>query len=109
MAINQTNDQVELERVSRESLVAKYEALELLLDENTPAGKAFKTLVTDGYLKEKAVEFTSLLSTEYVRKGGFRGTIMEELVAISAFEQYLLDVQRLGAPVDEYEDEEDGE
>ena len=101
MAINQTNDQVELERVSRESLVAKYEALELLLDENTPAGKAFKTLITEGYLNEKAVEYTSLLSTEYVRAKGLRGSIMEELVANSALEQYLLDVQTLGAPVEE--------
>jgi hypothetical protein len=99
------NVETEFELAARESLVAKYEALEVLKDDTTPAGKAFKTLVLDGYLKEKAIEYTSLLATEYVKKSGIRGHIMEELVAISAFEQYLLDVEALGAPV--FEDDTD--
>lgn len=98
--------ETDLELAERGAFIKKYEALELLMDENTPGGKAFKVLVTEGYLKEKAVEYTSMLATEHVRQAGVRGAIMEELVAISAFEQYLLDVQALGAPIneDDFED-----
>lgn len=104
---NQTNDNVELEQTEATVSREMYKALELLEDKNTEAGKAFELLITDGYLKKKAIEYTSLLATEYIRGIGRRGVIMEELVAISAFEQYLLDVKTLGAPP--VEDDEDFE
>ena len=98
-------DQVELEYAEHTVSRELYKALELLEDTNTDAGKAFATLITEGYLKKKAIEYTSLLATEYIRSTGKRGVVMEELVAISAFEQYLADVKALGAPVVE-EDED---
>lgn len=96
--INQT-----LETADRTAAVEKYEALQVLLNENTEAGKAFKTLVTDGYLREKAIETTSLLATNYAKQPGIRSSIFEELVAISAFEGYLSMVENLGAPVEDDE------
>ena len=100
--INQTTDEANLELADRSSIVAKYEALELLKDANTPAGKAFKTLILDGYMKDKAVEFTSLLAAPGMQ--GQRSIIFEALAGISHFENYLHMVENLGAPLDD-EDE----
>lgn len=100
MAINQNpTDTVELETVSRGKLVEKYEALQRLKE-----NKDFQVVVLDGYLKEKAIDQVSLLGTDYVRKNNLRGILMEELVAISVFEEYLHMIEGLGAPVDD-EDE----
>lgn len=98
--INQTpTENVDLEYADRSALVQKYEDLKSLMED-----ERFKRLILDGYLKEKAIEFTSLLATDYVRQSGTRGAIMEELVAISAFEGYLLAIERLGAPVEDDEE-----
>ena len=104
MAINQTTEEVEyeLELAERSSLIKKYEALKDL--ENN---ESFKTLILEGYFKEKAVDAVSLLATEYVRQSGTRGAIMEELVAISSLENYFHVITQLGAPAveDDSEDE----
>lgn len=100
MAINQNpTDPVELERVSRELLTKKYEALQRLKE-----NKDFQLVVLEGYLKESAVDKVSLLSTDYVRRNNLRGALFEELVAISAFEDYMNILDNLGAPVVEDDD-----
>jgi hypothetical protein len=95
------NVETELELAERGELVKRYEALQRLKE-----NEDFQLVVMEGYLKGKAVELTSLLATDYVRQNGLRGTLMEELVAISAFEEYMHMIDNLGAPVEEEEDEE---
>ena len=100
--INQLTENVEeLERAEKVVATEKYNALHLLLDENTEAGKAFKILVLDGYLKDKAVEYTSLLAEPSMKS--HRGDIFESIVAVSHLEQYLKMIDILGAPTDEEE------
>ena len=96
-----TTDNVELETADRTALINKYEALERLLE-----NPDFKLVVLEGYLKEKAVDSVSLLATDYTRRNNVRGAIMEELVAISAFEEYMRMIQFLGAPAKEEAEEE---
>lgn len=104
MAINQTTNEVELEMTSRASIVRKYEALQRLKD-----NEDFRIVVLEGYLKEKAIDQVSLLGTDYVRKNNLRGILMEELVAISVFEEYMHMIENLGAPIEEDELEIDEE
>ena len=101
--INPMTDNVELEEAADAINVEKYEALTLLLDENTPAGKAFKKVILDGYLKDEAVRLTSLLAKNGMQS--HRGSIFEALAGVSNFEQYLDTIFILGAPsdADEYD------
>ena len=99
---NQITTETELELAEKTVNVETFEALKRL-----QSNKDFQLVIVEGYLKRKAIEFTSLLSTEYARRNNLRGTIMEELIAISAFEQYLLDLEALGMPP--VEDDEDFE
>jgi hypothetical protein len=93
------NQEVELELAERQDLINKYEDLKSLKED-----KRFQRLILDGYMKEKAVDTTSLLSTEYGRS--IRSTLFEELAAISCFEGYLHMVENLGAPLVDDEEEE---
>lgn len=106
MVINPNTDEVELETAERTNLVEKYDALALLMNENTEAGKAFKKLILEGYLQNKAVEFTSLLAVPSMQ--GSRSQIFEALAGISHFESYLNMIQNLGAPATEDEDDLEG-
>lgn len=102
METNHPTEQVDLETVERAELTKKWDALQRLKD-----NPDFKTVVLDGYLKEKAVEFTSLLATDYVRRNNLRSTIFEQLAAISCFEEYLHMIENLGAPASMLEDGEE--
>ena len=97
MEINQMpTDDVELESIETQEFREKYEALTRL--ENN---EDFKLLVLDGYLKDKAVEYTSLLAVPAMAQN--RSQLFEALAAVSHFEQYLHMVYNLGAPVPEEE------
>lgn len=101
MASNQEpTDNVELEYSENEYWVVLYEALERLQENDD-----FKKVIKEGYFKDKAVDGVSLLATDYVRQTGVRGNIMEELVAISALENYFQTIVNKGAPVYADEDE----
>jgi hypothetical protein len=102
MTIHNAENVEELEMADRTAMVKKYEALELLTDETTEAGKAFKILILDGYLKERAAEVTSLLAVPAMQP--YRSVNFEQLAAISQFEQYLSTVYTLGAPANEDEE-----
>lgn len=103
--INLSTDNVEeLELADKVVAAEKFEALELLLDENTEAGKAFKVLILDGYLKDEAARTTSLLAEPSMQQ--YRPQLFEGLTGISQFEQYLKVTQVLGAPETDESDEE---
>jgi hypothetical protein len=102
---NLNTEEVDLEMAERQELVEKYDALQVLTNEHSEAGKAFKKLVLDGYLKDKAVEFTSLLAVPGMQTS--RSQLFEALAAISHFENYLSMISNLGAPANE-DDELEG-
>ena len=108
MANNQTAD---LELTAEElreynHFVGLKQALERL--EQNPD---FQKVILEDYFKNKPINGVSLLATDYVKKNGLRGEIMEDLVAISKLQDYFLNIKRLGTTLDDVEDdaELDGE
>ena len=97
---NPMTDNVELEEAPAVLDLAKVEAFDLLMNENTPAGKAFKVLILDGYLKEEAIRMTSLLGVDAMNQ--FRSSLFEKIVAIGHFEDYLRTIESL--KTESYED-----
>ena len=66
----------------------------------------FKKVILEGYFKDKAINGVSLLATDHVKRGGFRGDIMEQLVAISQLEDYFITIKGLGTVPKETDDED---
>lgn len=56
----------------------------------------FQKVINKGYLQEKALNGVSLLARDDVKKRGERPDVMEELVAISALQDYLFTIYNLG-------------
>lgn len=95
MEINQNptdNTDVELEYTDNTYYADMYLALERLHE-----NEDFKKVILEGYFKDKAVKGVSLLATDHVRANNARGAIMEELVAISALEDYFKTIINMGA------------
>lgn len=102
--INQETD-VELETTERQHWIDQYEALKRLRD-----NEDFKTVILEGYIKNKAVDGVSLLALPAVKKSGERGDIMEELVAVSNLQYHFQMLENLGSIAEqEALDEEFGE
>lgn len=80
---NQTTEEMELETVE---LTKAYELGEALyrLEKN----KDFQLVISEGYMKEKALDSVSLLAVDQIKKQGVRPDIMEDLVAISNLGEY---------------------
>ena len=68
----------------------------------------FKRVILDGYFKDKAINGVSLLATDYVKRGGLRPEVMEQLVAISNLQDYFVTIENLGT-TPELDDEPEGE
>ena len=66
----------------------------------------FKKLILEGYFKDFAINQTSMLATDYVRKSGSRPEIMERLVAISNLQDWFNTVKQLTTSFAEEQDEE---
>lgn len=66
----------------------------------------FQKLILEDYFKNKPINGVSLLATDYVKKNGLRGDIMEDLVAVSKLQDYFLNIKRLGTTLDDVEDDE---
>lgn len=102
MANNQTAD---LELTAEElreynHFVGLKQALERL--EQNPD---FQKVILEDYFKNKPINGVSLLATDYVKKNGLRGEIMEDLVAVSKLQDYFLNIKRLGTTLDDVEDD----
>jgi len=74
------------------------ECLERLED-----NKDFQKLVLEGYFKDFAINQTSMLATDYVRKTGTRPEIMERLIAISNLQDYFITIKSMVTPEDDEE------
>lgn len=108
MLINQAESQLkdtdgnkDLLTVENEYWVNLHNALERL-EQN----EDFKTVIKEGYFKDKAINGVSLLATDYVKKAGARGDLMEQLVAISQLEDYFATIHNLGTVPADSDDEE---
>jgi hypothetical protein len=66
----------------------------------------FKKLILEGYFKDFAVNQTSMLATDYVRKSGGRPEIMERLIAISNLQDWFATVKQLTTSFTEEQNEE---
>jgi hypothetical protein len=66
----------------------------------------FKKLILEGYFKDFAINQTSMLATDYVRKSGSRPEIMERLVAISNLQDWFNTIKQLTTSFAEEQDEE---
>ena len=80
--------------------VDKYEALERLMRNDD-----FRSVISEGYFKDKAIAHVSLLATDHVRKTGTRGELMEALIAISHLEDYFITIRGMGSMPDEADEE----
>lgn len=67
----------------------------------------FQKLILEDYFKNKPINGVSLLATDYVKKNGLRGEIMEDLVAVSKLQDYFLNIKRLGTTLDDVEDDDE--
>ena len=73
------------------------------------ANPDFKTVVLDGYFKDRAINAVGALASDNVRRGGHRPELMEELNAISMLQQYFITLKKMGAEMPEDDMDEDEE
>lgn len=111
MVINQTGTDYELSlsnQTEQELLMVEntYWAEMYMALERLEKNEDFKKVILEGYFKDKAVSQVSLLATDHVKRGGFRGEIMEALVAISQLQDYFMTIKAIGSAPAESEDEE---
>lgn len=98
-------ENVEIASAERQYWVDMKESLDRL-----ETNEDFKRVVLEGYFKDKAINGVSLLATDYVVNGGLRTRVMESLVAISQFEDFLKTIKDLGSASNElFDDYIDGE
>lgn len=71
----------------------------------------FKTLILEGYLKEKALASVSMLSVPQIKESGKRPDIIEDLVASSNLSYFLIMVENayIEATDPVYSDQEEEE
>lgn len=96
------NEEIELETTEAQYWVQQKEALDRL-EQN----EDFKTVILDGYFKERALDQVSLLGSDYVKNNGLRPQVMELLVAISTLQDHFATIKNLGAIAEQerYEEE----
>lgn len=85
------------------------EALERL--ENN---KDFQKIILDGYMKDEVLRLSSLLANSTIKTQGKRPDIMEMLIAISTFGEYMNTIKAMGATAkyqqeNPIEDDENGD
>lgn len=67
----------------------------------------FKTVILDGYFKDKAINGVSLLARDAIIRNGERSAVMEDLIAISSLEDFFITIESLGSvsPDDDNDEE----
>ena len=89
---NQATNEQELETVDAIYWADMSDALARL--EKNPD---FQKVIKQGYLVDKALNGVSLLARDDVKKRGERPDVLEELVAVSALQDYFFTIFNLGA------------
>jgi len=103
-SLQDEQEQVELESFETEHFVTMGQDLAWL--KNTPQ---FKRVITDGYLKDKALDSISMLADPGIIRRGERAHVMEDLVAGSNLNYFFMMVEAnyAGAMNTEMEPEEE--
>lgn len=104
-----TINQIQVESKEPSYWVAQKEALERL-EGGHPRPDDFKTVILEGYFRDKAVAGTSILASDQVKASGRRTDVMEGLIAISALQDHFKVIKAMGDMVeqdDELADEEE--
>lgn len=97
-----TQEEVELEMVENQQWVSRWEALQRL--EKNPD---FINVISEGYIRDRAINGVSMLANEGVKRQGQRPDVMEMLVAVSTLQDYFRMIKNLGAIAkDELEESE---
>jgi len=76
--------------------------------ERLESNKDFQKVVLDGYFKDFAINQTSLLAMDYIRREGTRPEVMERLVAISNLQDFFMTISQLGSTAEDDEAEDEG-
>ena len=85
-------NQDEVLNVESQYWVDKADALKRLM------GNAdFKSVILDGYFKDKVINSVGLLANEGIKRAGQRPDLMEELVAVSQLQYYFKMILNLGS------------
>lgn len=79
----------ELETVSMDHAIMMGEAYKRL-----SRNADFKKIIVEGFLKEKVLASVSLLAVPQIKDKGLRPNIMEDIVAASNLQYFLLQVER---------------
>lgn len=105
---NATSEQ-EIQSIENQYWVDMAQALERLENGNARPDD-FKKVILEGYFKDKAINGVSILGSDYVRRNGVRGEVMEELVAISHLQDYFITLKNLGtvAPDEDFDGMDEG-
>ena len=82
--------------------------------ERLEKNKDFQLVILDGYMKDEVLRINSLLANPTIKTQGKRADVMEMLVAISTFGEYMNTIKAMGATAkyqqeDPIEDDENGE
>lgn len=85
-------EEVELEMVENKQWVSRYEALQRL--EKNPD---FINVISEGYIRDRALNGVSMLANEGVKRQGQRPDVMEMLVSVSNLQDYFKMLKNLGA------------
>lgn len=98
MAMGKTNQEKELDVLDlrileEESKLQKHDALKLLFDKDTDAGKAFDTIILNGYAKEEADRLTAAITTPDGMKREHIETAFDKLKGIRSLRAYLASVE----------------
>lgn len=97
-----TQEEVELEMVENQQWISRWEALQRL--EKNPD---FINVISEGYIRDRAINGVSMLANEGVKRQGQRPDVMEMLVAVSTLQDYFRMIKNLGAIAkDELEESE---
>lgn len=97
-----TQTEQELEMVENQQWVSRWEALQRL--EKNPD---FINVISEGYIRDRAINGVSMLANEGVKRQGQRPDVMEMLVAVSTLQDYFRMIKNLGAIAkDELEESE---
>lgn len=90
------------EMEQEEEAIKLYEALKRL-----DANKDFKMLVREKYLRDSVLDNFSLLAHPAIKKNGERPDVMEEMVAKSNFNLFLLNIEQTGKYLTEQDNAEE--
>ncbi len=88
-----------MDTINQEALVTtdnSYWAIQALALDRLMKNEDFKTVILEGYFKDRAVQGVSLLAKYETKRAGVRPEILESLIAISHLEDHFNTIRQMG-------------